>query len=75
MERAAWSSSKEQNSEASLLDFFFFFLATLCPACGILVPWPGIEPVPPAVKAWSLNHWTAREVPVYLVLNPGSVSF
>ena len=23
---------------------------------------PGIEPVPPAVKARRLNHWTAREV-------------
>ena len=33
-------------------------------ACGILVPWPGIEPVPPALEAWSLNHWTTREVPV-----------
>ena len=32
-------------------------------AWGILVPWPGIEPVPPAVEAWSLNHWTTREVP------------
>ena len=21
----------------------------------ILVPWPGIEPLPPAVEAWSLN--------------------
>ena len=31
-------------------------------ACGILVPKPGIEPAPPAVEAWSLNHWTAREV-------------
>ena len=30
--------------------------------CGILVPWPGIKPLPPAVKAWSLNHCTAREV-------------
>ena len=30
--------------------------------CGILVPRPGIEPVPPVVEAWSLNHWTAREV-------------
>ena len=30
--------------------------------CGILVPPPGIEPTPPAVEAWSLNHWTAREV-------------
>ena len=30
--------------------------------CGILVPCPGIEPRPPAVEAWSLNHWTARKV-------------
>ena len=32
-------------------------------ACGILVPRPGIEPVHPALEAWSPNHWTAREVP------------
>ena len=38
-----------------------FFWATL--ACGILVPQPGIEPVPRAVEAPSPNHWTAREVP------------
>ena len=30
-------------------------------ACGILVPQPGFEPRPLAVKAWSPNHWTARE--------------
>ena len=30
--------------------------------CWILVPWPGIEPVPPAAEARSLNHWTARKV-------------
>ena len=35
----------------------------LAAARGILVPWPGIEPSPPAVEAWSLNHWTTREVP------------
>ena len=29
--------------------------------CGILVPCPGIEPRPPAVEAWGLNHWTARK--------------
>ena len=29
----------------------------------LIVPWPGIELVPPAVEAQSLNHWTAREVP------------
>ena len=32
-------------------------------ACGILVPQPGIEPIHPAVETWSLNHWTAGEVP------------
>ena len=38
----------------------FFF----CPiACEILVPWPGIEAVPPAAEARSGNHWTTREVP------------
>ena len=33
-----------------------------CVACGILVPQPGMEPVPPALGARSLNHRTAREV-------------
>ena len=32
-----------------------------------LVPWPGIEPRPPALGAWSLNHWTIREVPAVLL--------
>ena len=31
-------------------------------ACGILFPWPGVEPVPLALEVQSLNHWTAREV-------------
>ena len=30
---------------------------------GILVLRPGIEPTPPALEAWSRNHWTTREVP------------
>ena len=30
---------------------------------GILVSWPGIEPLPPAVATQSLNHWTTGEVP------------
>ena len=29
-----------------------------------LVPWPGIEPRPPAWGAWSPNHCTTREVPI-----------
>ena len=27
------------------------------------LPQPGIKPAPSAVEAWSLNHWTTREVP------------
>ena len=29
-----------------------------------LVPSSGIEPQPPALGAWSLSHWTTREVPL-----------
>ena len=29
----------------------------------MLVPWPGVEPVPSAMKAQSPNHWTTREFP------------
>ena len=32
--------------------------------CGISVPWPGIEPVPPIVTAWSPHRRTTREFPV-----------
>ena len=47
--------------------YFFFFLSFFwlcCMACIILVPWPGIEPRPLAVKAWGSNHWTTREFPL-----------
>ena len=49
--------------------FWVFFVCLFvfllhCEAYGILVPWPGIEPVPPAVEALSLNHWTTREIPL-----------
>ena len=26
------------------------------------IPWPGIKPRSPALGAWSLSHWTTREV-------------
>ena len=39
-------------------------------ACRILVPQPGIEPEPPLVQVWGLNHWTAREVPKTSLLVP-----
>ena len=47
---------------------FLVFLGLRRTACGILVPRPGIEPVPPVVEAWSPNHWTAREVPTFSFL-------
>ena len=28
-----------------------------------LVPWSGIKPGPPALGAWNLSHWTAKEAP------------
>ena len=43
--------------------FVFFWLHHS--ACGILVSLPGIEPMPTSVEAVSLNHWVAREVPLY----------
>ena len=38
--------------------------ASLAGAFGLLVPRPGMEPRSPALGAWSLIHWTPREVPV-----------
>ena len=57
-------------------NFFSFYLFSECiwlcqvlvAAYGILVPWPGIEPRTPALGAWSLSHWTTREVPRNLLL-------
>ena len=42
-------------------NFFFFFFGFA--AQRILVPQPGAEPEPLAVKVQSLNHRTPREVP------------
>ena len=47
------------------VSFFFLFLETW----EIFVPQPGIEPMLPALKAWSLHHWTAREAPLSLCLS------
>ena len=57
--------------EEGLLTMFFFFWLHHS-ACGILVPQPGIEPRPSAVKAQSPKHWTAREFPNVLFLDLGA---
>ena len=43
-----------------IINFFWLHLE----ACGILVPWPGIEHMPPALGAQGLNHRMVREVPL-----------
>ena len=51
--------------EVAKFGFFGFWFVFGCATrlAGILVPRPGIKPMPPALGARSLNHWTAREVP------------
>ena len=43
--------------------FCLFVFWPCCVACGILVPPPGIELEPSAVKAQSPDHWTAKKSP------------
>ena len=35
---------------------------------------PGIQPVPPAMEAQNLNHWTTGEVPYFTYFKQCSVS-
>ena len=44
--------------------YFKIYLAVPGLSCGMqdLIPRPGIEPGPPALGAWSLGHWSSREV-------------
>ena len=68
---------------SSLFFLIFIWLPrVLVVACGIfnyvmwtlrcciwdLIPWPGMEPRPPALGAWSLSPWTTGEVPIALSL-------
>ena len=49
-----------------VLSFFFFLPCGI--TCDILVPWPAIESMPPALEALSLIHWTAKEVLIIVPL-------
>ena len=62
----AWS----WNNASSLLKTNkkrFIYLAVPGLICGMwdLVPWSGMEPRSPVLGAWSLSHWTIREVLLY----------
>ena len=58
-----WSKQggQEGNHGCSFDCFFFFFFFFCCAACGILIFWPGLEPMSTVVETQSLTHWTARE--------------
>ena len=59
---STFSIKVKAKSQGGFLKTFFFGHAFLV-ACGILVPQPGMVPMPPAVEVWGLNQRTAREVP------------
>ena len=61
--------------------FIYYFIYLAVPglscsmqtrSCGMwdLVPRPGMEPVLPALGAWSLTHWTIREVAQPVINTP-----
>ena len=58
--------------KAAVLATTFIFFLPCCATYGILLPQLRIEPVPPAVKVWSLNPWTTAEVPVITHLDTSS---
>ena len=52
-----------------LIAILFIFIFWLCQeSCEILVPWPGIELMPPALEAWGLNHWTSRKSQMHVYI-------
>ena len=73
--------------------FICFYSAAPGPRCGVgilscgveilscsmwdLVLWPGVQPGPPALGAWSHSCWTTREFPCRIIFDwvPGMVNF
>ena len=58
---------KNRNTHSKVSNGTFFmacFGFVLALSCWNLIPRPGVESVPPAVEARSLNQWTARDVPL-----------
>ena len=54
---------------SAIVSWFFFFWPHH-KASRILVPWPEIDLMPPAMQVEILNHWTAREVPAIVSCFP-----
>ena len=58
-----WDISNSTGLAMGLQSQFCFVFWLHCVACGILVPWWGIEPMSSAMEPQSLKHWTTRQVP------------
>lgn len=56
-------------SDSKLMIFLYVCLLCFLAHASWLVPWPGIKPMSPAVKAQGPNHWTTRGVPKAYALN------
>ena len=58
-----WHGTKkpQQLSPSQPPLFIYFYWLIFATTCGILVLWPGIKFLCPAVETWSLNRWTARK--------------
>ena len=48
------------------IETFFVCGETMPYACETFVPWPEMEPMFPALEAWSLNPWVTREILFFL---------
>lgn len=46
--------------------YYFYFLGCTMQLVGSEFPDLGLNPRPSAMRVWSPNHWTVREVPTYL---------
>ena len=58
-----WSSPKGHQCPLGNTIFPFFYFLPCHVAYRILVPQPGIKPMPPAVEAQYLNHQTTWDIP------------
>ena len=61
-----WTETELNISE--LYQDFFFSPWLHYRACGILAPWSGIEPIPPALEMQDLTNWTSREISTKIFL-------
>ena len=54
----------------SSFNSYYLYFSLHHAAYKILVPQPGIEPLPPVMEAQSLSHWTSGDAPDISALSP-----